>query len=202
MMRWNGPGGRLIRVAAGAFVLLLISWAGGFAAEGGHGGGHGDGMLLDLLYRGINFALMVIIIFIVVRKTAVKDFFSGRREEIQKKLEGLKREKEAAEGRYQALEKKLKEFESQRTEILEQFKADGMVEKAKIIAEAEERAKQILAQADLAIQREIQAAGARLKQEVVDAAAQKAQEIIAREIKDSDQEHLINEFIQKVEKLH
>jgi hypothetical protein len=38
--------------------------------------------------------------------------------------------------------------------------------------------------------------------EVLNAAAQNAQEIISKEIKDSDQDQLVNEFIEKVEKLH
>jgi F-type H+-transporting ATPase subunit b len=41
-----------------------------------------------------------------------------------------------------------------------------------------------------------------LKREVVEMAAQRAEEVIAREIKDSDQDHLVNEFIKSVEKLH
>jgi F-type H+-transporting ATPase subunit b len=36
----------------------------------------------------------------------------------------------------------------------------------------------------------------------VEVAARKAQEIIEREIKDDDQDHLVNEFIERVEKLH
>jgi len=55
----------------------------------------------------------------------------------------LKRDKETAESRCKELEKKFKEFELQEKEIIEQFKADGALEKKKIIAEARERATQI-----------------------------------------------------------
>ena len=75
-------------------------------------------------------------------------------------------------------------------------------EKEKIVAEAKKRAAQILAQADVTIEREIQAARDRLRQEVVDVAARKAQEIIVKDIKSSDQDHLVDEFIERVEKLH
>jgi F-type H+-transporting ATPase subunit b len=78
----------------------------------------------------------------------------------------------------------------------------GEPEKEKIIREARERAEQLLAQADLAIQREVQGAVERLKEEVVEAAAQKAQEIISRDISDSDQERLVNEFIERVGKVN
>ena len=80
--------------------------------------------------------------------------------------------------------------------------AEGVAEKERIVAEAKERAAQILAQADVTIEREIQAARDRLKEELVDVAAQKAREIITKDITDSDQDNLVNEFIESVEKLH
>jgi F-type H+-transporting ATPase subunit b len=139
---------------------------------------------------------------VVIRKTGVKDFFSARREEISKKFEDLKEGRDAAEGRYRELEEELKAFETKKKEIIQQFKAEGIAEKERIIAEAEERAKQILEQAGLTIQREIQAAKDRLTAEMVEAAAQQAQVIIEKEIKDSDQDQLVNEFIERVENLH
>lgn len=196
---------RMMRIAA--FVLLSSSliWGLGLAAEGeDNGGGHGQDnkRLWDLGYRFLNFALLVLILFVVIRKTAVKDFFSARREEIRKKFEDLKRERDAAEKRYRELEKELKAFEVKKQEIIAQFEAEGAAESEKIIAEAKARARQILEQTDLTIRREIQAAKDRLRMEMVEVAAQKAKEIIQKEIKDSDQDQLVEEFIERVEKLH
>ncbi len=180
-------------------VLLLcgLCWA-----SGEQEGAHDNGQMLDLLYRVINFSLLVIILFLVIRKTTIKDFFKNRREEIKMKFEDLKTERQAAEGRYRELERKLKEFEIKKREIIEQFRAEGTAERDKIIAEAKKRAEQIVAQADLTIEREIQGAQDRLRQELVDIAAQRAEEIIANEIRGSDQDQLVNEFIERVEKLH
>jgi F-type H+-transporting ATPase subunit b len=174
----------------------------GTGHDTGHGAHDSGKKMEDLLYRAMNFALLVIILFVVVRKTSIKDFFANRREEIKNNFEALNREKELAEENYQELEKKLKEFESSKKEIIDQYKAEGEVEKGKIIAEAEKRAEQILEQAELTIQREVQAAGDRLKREVLNSAAKKAQEIISEEMKESDQDHLVDEFIKSVEKLH
>ena len=41
-----------------------------------------------------------------------------------------------------------------------------------------------------------------MKQEAVSVAAQKAQEILAKEITDTDQDHLVNDFIERVGKIH
>jgi F-type H+-transporting ATPase subunit b len=180
-------------------VMISSAFCGlAFAAEGGHGGGD----VTNLLYRILNFTLMVIILVVVIRKTTIKDFFSNRKEEIRQKLESLKSDKEAAERRYSELEKKLSAFEIQKKEITDQFRADGAAEREKIINEARERAAQILAQASLTIEREIQAARDRLLQEMVEVAAARAEDIIAKQIKDSDQDHLVSEFIERVERLH
>lgn len=190
-------------VTACSLLAVLVFFGLAVASEGGGSGGVPEtGQMTDLLYRAVNFVLLVVILFFAIRKTAIKDFFADRREGIRKRFEDLKRGKEEAERRYAELEKRLKEFESQQAEILEQFKAEGLAEKERIIAQAEERAKQILAQADLTVQREFESAKSRLQAELLGIAAKKAQEIIVREIEDKDQDHLVREFIKKVETLH
>lgn len=203
MILFKGKKGKFVLIAGLTLISIFILCGLGFASEGGgHGGTDESQRLWDLGARFLNFALLVIILFVVIRKTGVKDFFSARREEISKKFEDLKEERDAAEGRYRELEAELKAFETKKKEIIQQFEAEGIAEKERIIAEAEERAKQILEQAGLTIQREIQAAKDRLTAEMVEAAAQRAQVIIEKEIKDSDQDRLVNEFIERVEKLH
>ena len=77
-----------------------------------------------------------------------------------------------------------------------------MAEKDRIIAEAKERVQQIIENAELTIQQELQSARDRVKQEVVDQATRKAQEILASELQDNDQDRLVDEFIENVEKIH
>jgi F-type H+-transporting ATPase subunit b len=170
-------------------------------AETGHAADR-KGDLLDLLGRFINFALLVIILFIVIKKSPIKGLFASRSEEIQRKLEELKREKEEAENRYREVEKQLREFEAKRNDIIDRYKKEGLAEKDKIIVEAKERVQQILNQSELTIQQEIQSAKTRLKREVVELAAQKAQEILVKEMDEGDHDKLIHEFIEKVGKVH
>ena len=171
------------------------------SAESGHGADR-RGDLLDLLYRFINFALLIIILFVAIKKSGLKDSLTGRIAEIKQNLEDLSKEKEAAEGKYQDIEKKLREFEEKKREIIEQFQKEGLAEKEKIIAEAKQRAKQIVDQAELTIEQEMQSAKDRLRKEVTALASQKAQEIIAKEMTDEDQDRLVNDFIERVGKIH
>ena len=191
-------------VSVGLSLVIMLAFCGiALASGGGEGGSHDSGaQITNLMYRLLNFALLVIILVVVLKKVSIGQFFAKRKEEISEKLETLQKEKDEAEKRCQSLEQKLKEFEVQRKEIIEQFKAEGLKEKEKIIAEARERAVQILTQADLTIEREIQGAKDTLRKEMVDLAAGKARDIIAKEMTDKDQDYLVNEFIESVRKLH
>jgi F-type H+-transporting ATPase subunit b len=176
------------------------------STEGEHGGGgHGGDRsadLRDLLYRFINFALLVIILVIAIKKSGLKENLSGRIDEIKQKLEDLQTGKSEAESRYLEIEKKLKDFEAEKKEILEQFRQEGLAEKERIISEARAKAVQIIEQAELNIENEMASAKDRLKQEVMNLAAQKAEEILTKELNDNDQDRLVDEFIERVGKIH
>ena len=200
MMERDSSNRKRVLFAAGCLASAGVLFS-SFALAAG-GGADRSGDLLDLLYRFINFGLLVIILIIVLRKVPVKEYFSSRIEGIKKELEDLKKQREAAEQKARDLETKLKAFEEERKEILAQYQADGLAEKERILAEAGVRAKQILRQAEVSIQFEMQTAKEKLKQEVVALAAQRAEEIIAREMTDKDQDRLVNEFIDKLGKTH
>lgn len=201
MSRFIHKKGQTILVAAVTLLFTVVLCGLAFASSGG-GGAESHDQMMNLFYRILNFVLLVIILVVVIKKTNMLRFFGERREEIKEKLAALTKERQAAENRSKELEAKLQEFEIQKKDILEQFRAEGAKEKARIIAEARERAAQLISQADHTIEREVQAASERLKREVVDMAAQRAEAVIAKEIKDSDQDHLVDEFIKSVEKLH
>jgi len=100
------------------------------------------------------------------------------------------------------LRKQLKDFEARRKDIIEEFQKEGLAEKEKIILDAKDRVDKIIEQSEVTIREEIQSARDRLKQEMVDIAAQRAQEIIAEEMDEKDQDNLVNEFIERVGKIH
>ncbi len=194
--RANGKGKRACLVILFSLVFLIgcagVSWA---ASDG-------DGALLDLLARFINFALLVIILAVVLKKSNALGFFPNRVDDIKKRMEQLRREKEEAEARYLAIEKKLADFESEKKAILDEARRDGEAEKDIILAEAEKRVEQMLAQVESSLQQEVEEAKARLRWEVADLAADKAREIIARELNEDDQDRLVKDFIENVRKVH
>jgi len=180
------------------FLPLLFSFTGAAMAAGGGEASEWT----DLFYRILNFGLMVVILYVVLRKSAARFFFSLRRQELERRLETLTREKEETEKRYRELEAKLKEMEKSKAQILEEYRKEGEIEKEKIIQKARERAQYMLNQAEATIQRELQSAKERLMAEVMAMAAKRAEELLKKEIKDSDQDVLVNDFIEKVRRLH
>ncbi len=162
----------------------------------------GEGALLDLLARYINFALLVIILVIVLKKSNALGFFPNRVEEIKRRMEQLRKEKEEAEAKYLAIQQKLADFELEKKSILDEARKDGEAEKEMILAQAEKRVEKMLAQVESSLQQEVEDAKARLRREAADLAAEKAREIIAGELNEDDQERLVKEFIENVRKVH
>ena len=184
------------------FALLSLCLFGPALAAEGSQGGDRSGDLWDLLYRFINFALLVIILGWAIKKAGVKDLLAARIEEIRERLDHLKKEKESTESTNQGLDRQLRDFEQEKKSIIEAYKNEGEAEKEKIIAEAQARVKQIIEQAEMTIQQEMRSARNRLKDEIVELAAQKAREIISGKINEQDQDLLVDEFIERVGKIH
>jgi F-type H+-transporting ATPase subunit b len=171
--------------------------------ETGHEAGNGEnrrGDLTDLLYRFENFALLVLILFVLIKIFRLMDPLSARKEEIKHRLQDLKRDKEDADIKYREAESRLRDFEIKKKEIIDQYKKEGLAEKERIISDAKEKARQLIAQSEMAIRQEMESARYGLRQEIVELAAQRALEIISREMDERDNDNLINEFIEKVTK--
>lgn len=160
------------------------------------------GDLKDLAYRYLNFALLVAILVIAIKKAKLMDFFSTRSEEIRQKLEDLKKDKEDAERKYKEVEQQLKNFESKKNEIIEQYRQEGLSERDKIVSEAKIRVKHIIEQSEMAVEQEIESARDQLKQDIIELASQKARDILVNEISEEDQEKMVVEFAEKVGKVN
>lgn len=168
------------------------------AGEGEHGGG----AIKDLIARVINFILMVIILAYGIKKGGVVQSLKERMIKIKEQMERLKKEREEREAQFREIESKLIEFEKEKEKILEEFRKEGEQEKERIIREAQEKAKRIVESARITISQEMEAAKQQLRAEIMDLAAKEAEKILSKVITEKDQENLIDEFIQKVERLH
>ncbi len=169
------------------------------AAEHGedHGEAHGKGWVATDTYRVMNFAVLAIGLFILLRKP-VAQALNSRIEGIKDQLEELENKKAAAEAELAKYEDKLSKLESEAEAIIEDYKRQGEEAKARILKEAESAADKLEEQAKRNIEHEFEQAKNNLKAEVLEKAMEKAEEMIRSRISPDDQERLVDEYLDKV----
>src|SRR5512137_1530511 len=85
--------------------FMALTAAAAFAASG-EGGGHESKNWMDFVWRSVNFIVLAWFLWWLLAKK-VKDFFSGRRDEIKTALEKAVADKEEAEKKFKEYEAKL-----------------------------------------------------------------------------------------------
>ncbi|MFA5112573.1 MAG: hypothetical protein WC443_14270 [Desulfobaccales bacterium] len=190
---WAALGG----AAAG---LILTGVAAASEASGGHGGISPE-KLQDLLWRSVNFVVFAAILIKLVAKPA-KNFFAQRSQDVATTLDDLEAKQAAAASAVKAAEARLAEVAKEREAVIQQFMAEGEMEKAKILDKANQVAERIKEMAAMTIQQETKKAAQHLKEEVVGLATQMATDMIKEKATYADQQGLVEEYLKKVVETH
>jgi len=180
-------------VLAGASVIYA-------SGAGGHGGSKSfisPEKLKDLLWRVLNFTGLVIILVMALKKP-LTNALHDRRHSIVRQFEELDIQKAEAEKKYKEYEAKIATLDAEVKSIIEAALAQGESEKKRIIEEANRAAGDIKRKAEMAVQYEVALATRRLRAEVADQAVQMAEEIISRNLLESDQIRLVENYLEKV----
>jgi F-type H+-transporting ATPase subunit b len=186
----------------GVVVGLLLTGvaAASEAAHGGHGGVSPE-KIQDLIWRTVNFVVFAAILIKLVAKPA-KNFFSQRSEDVATTLEDLEAKQAAAAAAVAAAEARLAEVAKEREKIIQQYMAEGEMEKAKILDKANLVAERLKEMATLTIEQETKKAAQNLKEEVVGLATQMATDMIKEKATSADQQGLVEEYLKKVVETH
>jgi F-type H+-transporting ATPase subunit b len=179
-----------------ALVLLFFGTAFAFAAGGGEGDGHQKWVATDT-YRIMNFTVLVVGLFFLLRKPVSKAL-NSRIKGIKEQLEDLEAKKAAAEGELAKYVEKLAKLEGEAESIIEDYIKQGNEAKSRILKEAESAAGKLEEQAKKNIEHEFEQAKIRLKDDVLEKAMARAEEIIKTKISTDDQERLVDEYLNKV----
>ena len=177
------------------YCLLFIASPVLAAEEGGHGGESG------MVWRIVNFAILALALFLMLRYLKVKDFFADRKKSIRTELEEAKKAKEEAEKKVKEFELKFSFLGKRIEEIYQEIREEGEIEKKRIIEEAVKISDRIQEQARLAAEQEIKKAMEEIKGEIAKVAVEMAEEILRGELSAADHERLIKEYLEKV-RLH
>ncbi|MDD5760175.1 MAG: F0F1 ATP synthase subunit B [Desulfobulbaceae bacterium] len=187
-----------LALAAG---MLVLSTALAYAE--GHGGGHvpanplSHEKLMDLLWRTLNFAALLVLL-VKFGSKPIASALGGRRAAIINRFDDLNARRNEVEQSYKKYEEKLGRIDQEVQAIIESAKAQGEIEKQKIIDDATRAAADIKRKAELAVQFEFAQAQKSLREEVAEQAAGMAAALVQKSFTDADQSKLVSEFLDKV----
>jgi len=153
--------------------------------------------LKDFGWRVMNFAALLVILIKFVKKP-LADALKGRQQGIAAEFEDLETRRADAERNYKEYEARLAGIDDELKTMVEKAIAQGQVEKARIIEEANRAAEGIKRQAEMAVQNEIAEAKRRLKTEIAEQAGIMAEAIIKKNLQDTDQNKLVEDYLTKL----
>lgn len=187
---------RLPLISCGFFLSILL--AGVALASGGEhgGGGHGIWAMTDT-YRVINFAVLAIALFFVLRKP-VAQFLGDRIKGIEEELTSLEAKKKAAEKKLAQYDERLVALEQEAGAIIVQYRRQGENIRERILEEARAAAAKLEEQAKKNIEREFAEVKLRLETELFGKALAAAAEKLKKGINKDDQKRLVDEYLEKV----
>jgi F-type H+-transporting ATPase subunit b len=176
-------------------LLAVFAYASGGAAKEEAEGPN----WLNFIWRIVNFLVILGFLWWMLAPKA-RAFFSGRRAGIKESLGEATAAKEDAEKKFAEYSAKIGKATEEIDGIIELIKAQGAVEKEKIIADARMAAEKIKEDTQARMEQEFKKARNDLRTEAVQLSVQMAEEILKRNITAEDHENMVRDYINKVEK--
>lgn len=187
-----------------AVAVGMVCVGAAIAYAEGHGAGHGEApnplsheKVMDLLWRTTNFIALVIILVKFGTKP-IASALGSRRMAIVNRFDDLNTRRSEVEQSYKKYEEKLGRIDQEVQAILATAKAQGELERQKIVDEATRLAADIKRKAELSVQYEFSLAKKALQDEIAEQATQLAAALIRKNFTDADQSKLVSEYLDKV----
>ncbi len=179
-------------------VLLCFS-SGGIAAWASGGGHEGEpkGWVATDTYRVMNFAVLAVGLFFVLRKP-VSQALNARIDGIRENLGDLEARRKKAEEELAGYRNRLTVLEKEAEKIVADYVRQGNEARERILREAESAAAKLEEQAQRNIEYEFRQIRLTLQEEILEKALGKAEEMLKAGIRDEDQDRLVDEYLKKV----
>lgn len=174
-------------------IFILISPAFASNSEGGH-----SASWTDWLWRISNFAILVALLYILIKKIRLKDILKGRSEGIEKAIRDAEEAKETARKGLEEIQLRLGQKDKEIEAIINAARTDGEKEKALLSKEGERIGEGIMHQARENIGQEMRKARESLREEAVNLALELAEGKIKEKLKKEDQEKILTEYLKKM----
>jgi len=184
-----------------AYIAVIVLFVNiGFASEGGDGAHHPDSgaQMKDFMWRLLNFAVLIGILWYAVKKADVKGALAARQVSIEKSLKDAEAGRDAAEAKLREYSGKLDQASKEIDELHAAIIREGELEKGRIIAEANSAAEKIIAQAALSAEQETVKARSELRAEAARLAVEIATGKLTGAINKNDHDRFVGEYLDKV----
>lgn len=173
--------------------LLFATFA---SEEGGHAAATWMGVPL-WIWQSINLVLFFFLLYrFVVRKLI--DHFRQRQLDLEERLRLAEQQRRDAQNVAAEIRERMAKVEREMDVIRAQGRADGEVEKAALLARAEQEAVRVRQEAETQIARHTAHAIRELQGVAADLTAAAAREIVERHIDDADRKRLFEEGVAKL----
>jgi F-type H+-transporting ATPase subunit b len=168
------------------------------SAGGGESKGHN---WVDFAWRALNFLVLAGFLYWLLAKK-IKEFFTGRRDDIKIALEQAMAAKEEAEKKYKEYTVKLEKATEEIAGISEMIKAQGLAEKERILEDAKKAAVKMKEDTQARVEQELKKAGNLLRTEAVKLSVEMAEELLKRNITPADHDIMVKDYLDKVVSKH
>ena len=145
----------------------------------------------------LNFAVLLAIL-IKFGGSAVNKALASRHEQLKAEVAAASEARAQAEARLRKQEERLAGLEREIANMRAGIKAEAEVEKAHLIAAAEERAKRIREETAFVVEQQVKEAQVALRREVADSALRIAEETLRRGVTAEDQRRMVEGFMSEV----
>jgi F-type H+-transporting ATPase subunit b len=181
-------------------LLVILTCAVTYASEAGGEESHTK-TLIDFGWRMLNFVILIWFLYWVAAKK-IKEFFFDRRQNIKTNVEETIAEKEETEKKFNEYSAKLDKATEEINNIFEMIKAQGLVEKGKIIEDAKIAAEKMKEDAQARMEQELKAARNRLRAEAAQLSVEMAEELLKKNITPEYHDYMVKDYLDKVVKKH
>jgi F-type H+-transporting ATPase subunit b len=154
---------------------------------------NGKKLALQLLNFGVLLAILI-----KFGGGAINKALASRHEQLKAEVAAASEARAQAEARLKKQEERLAGLEREIAAMRAGIKAEAEVEKAQLIAAAEDRAKRIREETAFAVEQQVKEAQVALRREVADNALRIAEETLRRAVNADDQRRMVEGFMSEV----
>lgn len=181
------------RLALIALILLTPNVA--FAAGGGL-----ESFWANWAASMFNFVVFLGILWKFVLPT-VQNFFADRRTTLMADLDEAKRLREEAQAKLDDYGARLDNLEKERQEIMDDYHAQGLREKEKLVEDANRQVEKMRKDAETLIASETRAAIASIEKEAVLVAVTLATDKVKKQMDDNAQNSLVDQYVTELKEM-